>query len=123
MHLRDVDVGGPAPRFLEGAPGKITTLYRRDRDTVVRVRDLLRAALPANLSQEDVADRLHLSPRTLHRRLEEEGTHFGAIREALRRDLAIDWLAKRPLVDRDRIALVGASMGGQVALRWALRWA
>ena len=29
---------------------------------------------------------------------------------------AIDWLAKRPLVDRDRIGLVGASMGGQVAL-------
>ena len=29
---------------------------------------------------------------------------------------AIDWLGKRPLVDRDRIGLVGASMGGQVAL-------
>ena len=29
---------------------------------------------------------------------------------------AIDWLAKRPLVDRDRVALVGSSMGGQVAL-------
>ena len=29
---------------------------------------------------------------------------------------AIDWLAKRPSVDRDRIGLVGASMGGQVAL-------
>src|SRR3981189_1741 len=29
---------------------------------------------------------------------------------------AIDWRARRPLVDRDRLALVGASMGGQVAL-------
>src|SRR5436305_269985 len=29
---------------------------------------------------------------------------------------AIDWVAKRPLGDRDRLALVGASMGGQVAL-------
>jgi dienelactone hydrolase/catechol 2,3-dioxygenase-like lactoylglutathione lyase family enzyme len=29
---------------------------------------------------------------------------------------AIDWMAKRPLVDRERIALVGNSMGGQVAL-------
>lgn len=29
-------------RFLDGAPGKITTLYRRDREMVTRIRDLLR---------------------------------------------------------------------------------
>lgn len=47
--------------FLEGAPGRISMLYRRDREMVVRVRDLLRAALPVNLSIGDVARRLHLS--------------------------------------------------------------
>ncbi|HMV18156.1 MAG TPA: AraC family transcriptional regulator [Zoogloea sp.] len=94
-------------RFLEGAPGKITTLYRRDRDTVVRVRDLLRAALPANLSQEHVADRLHLSPRTLHRRLDEEGSSFRAIKEALRRDIAVARLTKT----RHSIARVAADLG------------
>ena len=93
--------------FLEGAPGKITTLYRRDRDTVVRVRDLLRAALPANLSQEDVADRLHLSPRTLHRRLDEEGSSFRAIKEALRRDIALARLTKT----RHAVARVAADLG------------
>ena len=64
--------------FLDGAPGKITTLYRRDREMVIRVRDLLRAALPATLCLDDIAGQLHLSPRTIHRRLEEEGSSFRA---------------------------------------------
>ena len=38
---------------------------------VIRIRDLLRAGLPDTLSLDDIADRLHLSPRTIHRRLEE----------------------------------------------------
>jgi hypothetical protein len=41
--------------FLDGAPGRISMLYRRDRATVTRVRDLIRDALPASLSQDDVA--------------------------------------------------------------------
>jgi AraC-like DNA-binding protein len=93
--------------FLDGAPGKITTLYRRDREMVIRVRDLLRAALPATPGQEEIADRLHLSPRTLHRRLEEEGSSFRAIKDALRRDMALARLAK----SRDSIAEVAADLG------------
>lgn len=80
--------------FLEGAPGKLTMLYRRDREMVLRVRDILRDALPASLEQEDVAGQLNLSPRTLHRRLAEEGSSFRAIKDALRRDLALARLAK-----------------------------
>lgn len=45
-----------------------------------------------------------------------EGENDQGLRQPLDVLAAIDWLAKRPLVDRDRIALVGASMGGQVAL-------
>ena len=41
--------------FLDGAPGKITTLYRRDREMVIRVRDLLRAALPDTPGLDDIA--------------------------------------------------------------------
>ena len=93
--------------FLDGAPGKITTLYRRDREMVIRVRDLLRIALPASLGQEEIANRLHLSPRTLHRRLEEEGSSFRAIKDALRRDMALARLAKT----RDSIADVAADLG------------
>ena len=93
--------------FLDGAPGKITTLYRRDREMVIRVRDLLRTALPASLSLEQVADQLHLSPRTAHRRLEEEGSSFRAIKDALRRDMALARLTKT----RDPIAQVAADLG------------
>ena len=93
--------------FLDGAPGKITTLYRRDREMVIRVRDLLRAALPETLGLEDIADRLHLSPRTVHRRLDEEGSSFRGIKDALRRDMALARLTKT----RDSIAQVAADLG------------
>ncbi len=93
--------------FLDGAPGKITTLYRRDREMVIRVRDLLRAALPETLSLDDIAHRLYLSPRTIHRRLEEEGSSFRAIKDALRRDMALARLTKTS----DPITQVAADLG------------
>ena len=80
--------------FLDGAPGKISMLYRRDREAVFRVRDLLRDALPQSLSLEEIAERLHMSPRTLHRRLEDEGSGFRAIKDAIRRDIALSRLTK-----------------------------
>lgn len=85
--------------FLVDAPASITTLYGRDRALSQRVREQLRAALPAQRPLPEIARSLFLSPRTLHRRLEDEGTSLRAIRENLRRDLAIEWLAKtqRPL--------------------------
>ena len=93
--------------FLDGAPGKITMLYRRDRNMVQRVRDLLRAALPETPGVAEVARRLHVSPRTLHRRLDEEGSGFRRIREAIRRDIALDRLAKT----RQSVATLAAELG------------
>ena len=93
--------------FLEGAPGRISMLYRRDRNTVIRVRDLIRYALPASLTQDEAASRLHMSPRTLHRRLEEEGASFRGIKEALRRDMALARLTKT----RQPISRVAADLG------------
>jgi AraC-like DNA-binding protein len=93
--------------FLADAPASITTLYRRDRALALRVREHLRAALPEHLALPAIARRLFLSPRTLHRRLEDEGTSFRAIKDGLRRELAIDWLTKtaRPL------SRIGADLG------------
>lgn len=93
--------------FLEGAPGKIAMLYRRDREMVFRVRDLLRDALPDNLSLEAVAGQLHVSPRTLARRLEEEGSSFRAIKDATRRDIAYARLTKT----RQPVAELAADLG------------
>ena len=45
-----------------------------------------------------------------------EGESDQGLRQPLDILAAVDWLARRPLVDRLRIGLVGISMGGQVAL-------
>jgi dienelactone hydrolase/catechol 2,3-dioxygenase-like lactoylglutathione lyase family enzyme len=45
-----------------------------------------------------------------------EGENDQGLRQPLDVLAAIDWLARRPSVDRTRIGLVGTSMGGQVAL-------
>ena len=74
---------------------------------VIRVRDLLRAALPATLSLDDIAARLHLSSRSVHRRLEEEGSSFRGIKDALRRDLALARLSKSD----DPIAKIATDLG------------
>ena len=94
-------------RFLDGAPGRIATLYRRDRDTVVAVRDRLRMALPALPGLDEVAAALHVSPRSLHRRLAEEGANFRQIKDALRRDLALARLAKSDAP----VATIAAELG------------
>jgi AraC-like DNA-binding protein len=93
--------------FLQDAPASITTLYRRDRALAQRVREHLRAALPEQPTLPEIARRMFISPRTLHRRLEEEGTQFSSLKEGLRRDLATEWLTKstRPL------QRIGADLG------------
>lgn len=98
---------GALAAFLDGAPGKITMLYRRDREMVIRVRDLLRDHLPDNLSLQVVAARLLLSPRTLNRRLEDEGSGFRAIKDALRRDIAVARLTRT----RMPIAAIASELG------------
>jgi AraC-like DNA-binding protein len=59
------------------------------------------------MDQEEAAARLNLSARTLHRRLAEEGSSFRAIKDALRRDLALARLAKSSVP----IAVVAAELG------------
>jgi len=93
--------------FLEGAPGKLTMLYRRDREAVRCVRDLVAEALPRSLSLDDVARELHLSPRTLNRRLEDEGASFRSIKDAVRRDFALARLEKT----NQPIAQIAADLG------------
>lgn len=93
--------------FLVDAPASITTLYRRDRALALRVRSALRDALPEHRPLPDIARALFLSQRTLHRRLQEEGTSFQAIKDVMRRDLANEWLSKTALP----ISRIAADLG------------
>jgi AraC-like DNA-binding protein len=93
--------------FLEGAPGRISMLYRRDREMVRTVRDLLARDLAAAPGLDEAARALHLSPRTLHRRLSEEGSSFRAVKDELRRERALARLER----SRASIADIAAELG------------
>ena len=61
-------------------------------NTVQRVMGLFLSDPPRFSRLEVVADALHMSPRTLRRKLEQEGTSFSRLTHALRHQLAADWL-------------------------------
>jgi AraC-like DNA-binding protein len=64
-------------------------------DLRARVCRLLADGLTGGPSDvEWVAERLHMSPRSLQRRLREAGTSFQVLLDALRRDLAMRYLAE-----------------------------
>jgi AraC-like DNA-binding protein len=91
--------------FLADAPGKIALLYRRDREMARAVREILASALDCSL--DEAARRLHVSTRTLHRRLREEASSFRAVKESLRRDIALDRIRKT----RDSVGEIAADLG------------
>jgi AraC-like DNA-binding protein len=78
--------------------------------TTLRVRTVLAAELSGgNPSAEHVADRLHMSVRTLGRRLADEGTSHKEILETLRRELAIGHLEADDLAIGEIAFLLGFS--------------
>ncbi|WP_018991030.1 AraC family transcriptional regulator [Aromatoleum toluclasticum] len=93
--------------FLRKAPMDWIHASVSERLVTHRVRDLLEARLGTPQSVEDVARALHISPRTLARRLDAEGTHFQAIKDALRRDVAIARISRSD----ESIANIGADLG------------
>ena len=68
--------------------------YRRDRLQAQRVRQLLRAQPAKAHSATSVAAALHVSVRTLHRQLAEEGASLQALKDEARRDQAVALLAR-----------------------------
>ena len=73
--------------------------YRRDRLLVQRVRHLLRERLDEGATAETLAERLHVSPRTLHRQLDDEGASLQQLKDEARRERAIELLNRtnRPI--------------------------
>ena len=73
--------------------------YRRDRLLAQQVRALLRDEAHVLRTAEALADRLHVSARTLHRQLQAEGETLQGLRDAVRRDEAVALLqrSRRPV--------------------------
>ncbi|KRD26569.1 AraC family transcriptional regulator [Acidovorax sp. Root267] len=80
--------------------------YRRDRLLVQRVRQLLGAPVAGQLahalpqhSAESLASLLHVSPRTLHRQLKEEGATLQGLKDEVRQSRAVELLHRtdRPI--------------------------
>ena len=73
--------------------------YRRDRLLVQRVRQALAAHPAQTHSAGALAALLHVSPRTLHRQLKEEGASLQTLKDEVRRDRAFELLLRtqRPI--------------------------
>ncbi|MEP7021801.1 MAG: AraC family transcriptional regulator ligand-binding domain-containing protein [Pseudonocardiales bacterium] len=86
--------------YLKHSPADL--LARRDYGTTLadQVRRILERGLRGRWpSSDDVAQRLSISPQHVRRRLREEGTSVGAIKEELLRDAAIAGLARGVAVE------------------------
>ncbi|WP_043349200.1 AraC family transcriptional regulator [Cupriavidus basilensis] len=75
--------------FLAQAQANVIMPRRREEMTSARVRGHLQRTQPAWPDLAATADALHMSTSTLQRRLATEGTSFQALKDELRRDIAI----------------------------------
>jgi AraC-like DNA-binding protein len=84
--------------FLRQAPASLLVKYRDQTSMTERIRRILRRQLADELpSLEAVGKQLAVTPQTLRRRLAEEGQGYRAIKDDLRRDAAIEYLARPEL--------------------------
>jgi len=93
--------------FLRNAPMDWFYVSVGDRPITHRVKDRLQDSPDIPQTVETMAKHLHLSPRTLARRLAAEGTRFQAIKDEWRRDAAIARLTTSGV----SIAVIGAGLG------------
>lgn len=96
--------------FLQQGPISLFVKYRDQSSVTERIRRILRRHLAEELpSLEDIGRQLAMTPQTLRRRLHEEGQGFRGIKDDLRRDAAINYLARPELTLPEIAALLGFS--------------
>lgn len=96
--------------FLQQAPASLLVKYRDQTSVTERIRRILRRHLAEELpSLDDIGRQLAMTPQTLRRRLRDEGQGFRAIKDDLRRDAAIEYLARPELTLPEIAALLGFS--------------
>lgn len=81
--------------------------YRRDRLLVDRVRAYLSEPSHHPATAEAVASALHVSVRSLHRQLANEGASLQAIKDHARRDRAIALLRRTDIPIKQLVSMIG----------------
>jgi len=97
--------------FLRVAPYHVVIKpIASDASITTRIRELLGGDLRGELpSFEELTSLLNMSPRTLRRRLEKEGTSYQRIKDNARRDMAISLLSRERMTVSDVAEQVGFS--------------
>ncbi|MEM9499421.1 MAG: AraC family transcriptional regulator ligand-binding domain-containing protein [Pseudomonadota bacterium] len=93
--------------FLANAPRDWIFTRSSDHTQALRVRHRLSTIGWQQSSLAETAKAMHMTPRTLIRRLEKNGTSFQAIKDGLRRDIAIRDLQ----ASRDSIEVIALTLG------------
>ena len=81
-------------RMLQRALVLTVKPYRRDRLLIEKVRQALSQHPEHCRNAADLAAWLHMSERTLHRQLKEEGASLQALKDSVRRELSMDLLLR-----------------------------
>jgi len=99
-----------AEEFLQQAPACLLVKYRDQSSLTERIRRLLRRYLTQEMpSLEVISDMLATTPQTLRRHLQREGQGYQMIKDALRRDVAVQYLTQTELSLPEVAAKVGFS--------------
>jgi len=110
-------------RFLNRAPANILVKYRDPDSLARRLRQQLREQPPHSWPEaEELARQLHLSAATLRRRLAEEGQTWQGLKDSVRRELAMAWLAEAPLSFEsiaERLGFADASSFYKAFRKWS----
>lgn len=90
-------------------------------ELIERVRRLVANELSDGVTKEQIAQRMHLSTRTLCRRLSNEGTSFQSVLDDLRHELALRYLRepRRTVAEiADRLGFSSTSAFDHAFRRW-----
>jgi AraC-like DNA-binding protein len=110
LDLPVVQTAQSVEEFLRQAPASLVVKYRDQANLTERIRRMLRRHLDTEMpSLEDVGKALGVTPQTLRRRLQDEGQGYQAIKDDLRRDAAIEYLARPDLTLMEIANLLGFS--------------
>ncbi|MCI8212630.1 AraC family transcriptional regulator [Pseudomonas sp. S25] len=109
--------------FLGTVPANLLVRYRDSQSLASRIRQYLRS-LPAEQwpNSAELAQGLFMSGSTLRRRLAEEAQSYQALKDSVRKDLAIGWLADEQLdftTIASRLGFADASSFHKAFRKWS----